>query len=127
MTLVSYSRMAAVLSRPPSASRRRGRLGRGGRPALPPTARLRDARRVGKKTNRAIVVEEGWPSYGISAEVAARIQEARFDYLDAPVRRVAAAEVPLPYAKPLELAALPDATALVKVIHETLDATRFRG
>lgn len=51
--------------------------------------------------------------------------EGAFDYLDAPVRRVAAAEVPLPYAKPLELAALPDANDLIKCINELLDATRF--
>lgn len=48
--------------------------------------------------------------------------EGAFDYLDASVRRIAAAEVPLPYAKPLELAALPDANDLIKVIHELLDA-----
>ena len=80
-----------------------------------------------RKTGKAVVLEEDWLSYGVGAEIAATIQEGAFDYLDAPVRRVAAAEIPLPYAKPLELAALPDATALLKVIHETLDATRFRG
>jgi pyruvate dehydrogenase E1 component beta subunit len=76
-----------------------------------------------RKTNRAVVMEEDWLSYGIGAEVAATIQEGAFDYLDAPVRRVAAAEVPLPYAKPLELAALPNADHLTRVIHETLDAS----
>ena len=69
------------------------------------------------KTSRAVVLEDDWLSYGIGAEIAATIQEGAFDYLDAPVRRVAAAEVPLPYAKPLELAALPDAADLIKVIH----------
>lgn len=78
-----------------------------------------------RKTSRAVIVEDDWLSYGVGAELAATIQEGAFDYLDAPVRRVAAAEVPLPYAKPLELAALPDAGALTRVIHETLDATRF--
>jgi pyruvate dehydrogenase E1 component beta subunit len=78
------------------------------------------------KTNRAVVMEEDWLSYGVGAELAATIQEGAFDYLDAPVRRVAAAEVPLPYAKPLELAALPNADHLVKVIHETLDAVGVR-
>jgi pyruvate dehydrogenase E1 component beta subunit len=78
-----------------------------------------------RKTSRAVVLEDDWLSYGIGAEIAATIQEGAFDYLDAPVRRVAAAEVPLPYAKPLELAALPDATDLTKVIDEVLDATRF--
>jgi pyruvate dehydrogenase E1 component beta subunit len=79
-----------------------------------------------RKTGRAVVLEEDWLSYGVGAELAATIQEGAFDYLDAPVRRVAAAEVPLPYAKPIELAALPSATPLVDVIHQTLDATNFR-
>jgi pyruvate dehydrogenase E1 component beta subunit len=78
-----------------------------------------------RKTTRAVVLEDDWLSYGIGAEVAASIGEGAFDYLDAPVRRVAAAEVPLPYAKPLELAALPDAAALLTVIHQVLDDTRF--
>jgi pyruvate dehydrogenase E1 component beta subunit len=78
-----------------------------------------------RKTSRAVVLEDDWLTYGIGAELAATIQEGAFDYLDAPVRRVAAAEVPLPYAKPLERVALPDAAALTKVIHEVLDATRF--
>lgn len=78
-----------------------------------------------RKTSRAVVIEDDWLSYGVGAEVAATIQEGAFDYLDAPVRRVAAAEVPLPYAKPLERAALPDAGTMLKVIREVLDATRF--
>jgi len=59
------------------------------------------------KTTRALCVEEGWSTYGITAELAARIQDACFDWLDAPVGRVGAAEVPMPYAKNLEQAALP--------------------
>jgi pyruvate dehydrogenase E1 component beta subunit len=59
------------------------------------------------RTSRAVLVEEGWPSYGVTAELAARIQKACFDDLDAPVERVGSAEVPLPYAKNLESAALP--------------------
>jgi pyruvate dehydrogenase E1 component beta subunit len=60
------------------------------------------------KTNRALCVEEGWPSYGVTAELAARISKACFDDLDAPVERVGMAEVPLPYAKNLETAAMPN-------------------
>lgn len=78
-----------------------------------------------RKTTRAVVLEDDWLSYGIGAEVAASVQEGAFDFLDAPVRRVAAAEVPLPYAKPLERAALPDADDLKRVIREVLDATSF--
>jgi pyruvate dehydrogenase E1 component beta subunit len=78
-----------------------------------------------RKTSRAVVLEDDWLTYGVGAEIAASICEGAFDCLAAPVRRVAAAEVPLPYAKALELAALPDADDLTKVIGEVLDATRF--
>jgi pyruvate dehydrogenase E1 component beta subunit len=60
------------------------------------------------RTSRALCVEEGWASYGVTAELAARIQKACFDELDAPVERVGMAEVPLPYAKSLEHAAMPN-------------------
>jgi pyruvate dehydrogenase E1 component beta subunit len=73
------------------------------------------------KTNRALCVEEGWPSYGVSAELAARIQHACFDDLDAPVERVGMAEVPLPYAKELELAAMPTEDRIEAAILRTLD------
>ncbi len=59
-----------------------------------------------KKTTRAMVAEEGWATYGIGAEIAARLHRACFDELDAPVERVGGAEAPMPYAKNLELAAL---------------------
>lgn len=77
------------------------------------------------KTGRVVILEDGWLSYGVGAEISATIAEGAFDYLDAPIRRVAAAEVPLPYAKSLERIALPDADALIRVIDEQLDATRF--
>jgi pyruvate dehydrogenase E1 component beta subunit len=73
------------------------------------------------KTNRALCVEEGWPSYGVSAELAARIQHACFDDLDAPVERVGMAEVPLPYAKELELAAMPTEDRIERAILRQLD------
>ncbi len=76
-----------------------------------------------RKTTRAVVLEDDWLTYGVGAELAATIQEGAFDFLDAPVRRVAAAEIPLPYAKPLELAALPDADDLVRVIQQTMAAS----
>ena len=59
------------------------------------------------KTNRIVAVEEGWPYAGINAEIAAVIMEASFDDLDAPLHRVSAADVPLPYAANLEALALP--------------------
>lgn len=73
-----------------------------------------------KKTNRAVIMEEDWRSYGIGAEIAATIQEEAFDYLDAPVLRVGSLEVPLPYSKPLELAALASSSHLVDAIHKVL-------
>ncbi len=72
------------------------------------------------KTNRAVCVEEGWPSYGVTAEIAARIQSACFDDLDAPVQRVGMAEVPLPYAKNLELAAMPGEDRIEAAVLHTL-------
>src|SRR3984893_5225574 len=71
-----------------------------------------------KKTNRAIVFEEDWRSYGIGAEIAALLQEEAFDFLDAPVQRVASLELPLPYSKPLERAALTGAKQLEEAIQK---------
>ncbi|MFD0361356.1 alpha-ketoacid dehydrogenase subunit beta [Nocardia sp. GCM10030253] len=79
-----------------------------------------------RKTGCAVVAEDDWLTYGIGAEVAATISDGAFDYLDAPVRRVAAAEVPLPYAKALEQAALPSAESLHTAALETLAAVGRR-
>jgi len=73
-----------------------------------------------KKTNRAVVVEEGWPSYGVGAEVAMRLYEAGFDYADAPIKRVAQKEVPLPYNQALEQFALPQVEDVVAAVKEVL-------
>jgi len=67
-----------------------------------------------KKTNRCVVVEEGWQQSGIGAEVAARIMEQAFDYLDAPVARVSGKDVPMPYAANLEKLALPSVADVVE-------------
>lgn len=75
-----------------------------------------------RKTGCAVIAEDDWLTYGIGAEIAASISDGAFDYLDAPVRRVAAAEVPLPYAKPLEQVALPSADSLYIAARETLAA-----
>jgi pyruvate dehydrogenase E1 component beta subunit len=74
-----------------------------------------------KKTGRAVVMEEDWGTYGVGAEIAATIQEGAFDYLDAPVKRVSGVEVPLPYAKVLERAALPSDKHLTRAIRQTLE------
>ena len=73
------------------------------------------------RTNHALCVEEGWPSYGVTAEIAARIGKACFDDLDAPVERVGMAEVPLPYAKNLELAAMPGAERIAAAARSVLN------
>ncbi len=73
-----------------------------------------------KKTNRAIVVEEGWKSYGIGSEIVSRIYEEAFDYVDAPILRVAQKEVPLPYNRALEQAALPQVPDIIAAVKEVL-------
>jgi pyruvate dehydrogenase E1 component beta subunit len=73
-----------------------------------------------KRTNRAVVVEEGWPSFGIGAEVSARIYEQAFDYVDAPIKRVAQKEVPLPYNRNLEQMALPQVADVIAAVKEVL-------
>ncbi len=73
-----------------------------------------------KKTNRAVIVEEGWRSYGVGSEVAARIYEEAFDYVDVPVKRVAQKEVPLPYNRDLEQMALPQVEDVVRAVKEVL-------
>lgn len=72
------------------------------------------------RTHRLVVVDEGWRSVGIAAEIAARAAEDAYYELDAPVRRVCTAEVPIPYAKHLELAALPQVADVVTAVHEVV-------
>ena len=79
-----------------------------------------------RKTNCAVTLEDDWLTYGIGAEIAATISDGAFDWLDAPVRRVAMAEVPMPYAKSLETAALPSVDDAITAIRETLDAVARR-
>lgn len=73
-----------------------------------------------KKTNRAVIVEEGWKSYGVGAEISARIYEEAFDYVDAPIKRVAQDEVPLPYNRALEQEALPQVKDVIAAVREVL-------
>ncbi len=71
-----------------------------------------------RKTHRALVVEEDWLSCGMGAEIVARVSKETFDYLDAPVERVAAVEVPLPYAKNLEALALPEENNVIAMVKQ---------
>ncbi|TMI62517.1 MAG: pyruvate dehydrogenase complex E1 component subunit beta [Bacteroidetes bacterium] len=73
-----------------------------------------------KKTNRLVIVEEQWPFASISSEISYRIQKEGFDYLDAPIRRITAADAPLHYAPNLVAAALPDVTRTVKLVKDVM-------
>jgi pyruvate dehydrogenase E1 component beta subunit len=76
-----------------------------------------------RKTNRVVVVEEGWPHGGAGANIAALIQEQAFDYLDAPIQRVTGADVPMPYSKRLEQAAIPHEEHVIKAAMATLEGS----
>jgi pyruvate dehydrogenase E1 component beta subunit len=73
-----------------------------------------------KKTFKAVTVEEGYGTFGIGAEIAARLQETGFDYLDAPIKRVSQLEAPLPYSQALEQSALINADRVIKAVKEIL-------
>jgi pyruvate dehydrogenase E1 component beta subunit len=77
-----------------------------------------------ERTNRAVIVEEGWPHGGVGANLATLITEQAFDSLDAPVQRVTGADVPMPYAKRLEQAAIPHAEHVVSATMAALEGTR---
>jgi pyruvate dehydrogenase E1 component beta subunit len=76
-----------------------------------------------RKTNRAVIVEEGWPHGGVGANLAALIQGQAFDHLDAPVERVTGADVHMPYSKRLEQAAIPHAEHVVSAALQTVEGT----
>ncbi len=73
-----------------------------------------------RKTNRAVIAEEGWKSFGVGSEIESRIYEQAFDYVDAPIKRVAQDEVPLPYNRTLEQAALPQPEDVIAAVKEVL-------
>jgi pyruvate dehydrogenase E1 component beta subunit len=73
-----------------------------------------------KKTNRLVIVEEAWPLASISSEISYMVQKSAFDYLDAPIRRVTSADVPLPYAPTLIDASLPNVARTVKAVKEVM-------
>ena len=73
-----------------------------------------------RKTNRCVIVEEGWPVAGFGAEIADRVQRECFDALDAPILRVTAADVPMPYAKTLEKAYLPQPERIIEAVKRVM-------
>jgi pyruvate dehydrogenase E1 component beta subunit len=73
-----------------------------------------------KKTNRLVIVEEAWPLASISSEIAFNVQKNAFDYLDAPIRRITTADVPLPYAPTLIEASLPNTTKVIQAVKDVM-------
>lgn len=126
ITVISYSRMATVAMQAAEILAKEGfDIEVIDLRSLRPLDRETIIRSV-KKTNCAVMLEDDWLTYGIGAEIAATISDGAFDWLDAPVRRVAMAEVPMPYAKSLEAAALPSLDDAVQAIRETLAAVSRR-
>jgi pyruvate dehydrogenase E1 component beta subunit len=80
-----------------------------------------------KKTNRVVIVEEGWKYYGTGQGLAALIYEFAFDYLDAPIGHVTGADVPMPYSKSLERLAMPNKDAIVKAVNAIVPAALLRA
>ena len=80
-----------------------------------------------RRTSRCVVVEEGWATYGVTAEIAAGVQEQCFDYLDAPVRRLGGAQVPMPYSLPLEKASIPTSEDIKKLAREVVGRKPLDG
>jgi pyruvate dehydrogenase E1 component beta subunit len=73
-----------------------------------------------RKTNHCVIVEESLPMYSFGSEIAALIQEKAFDYMDAPVKRVSGMDIPLPFAREIELMALPNAQKVIDAVKEIL-------
>lgn len=73
------------------------------------------------KTQRAVIVDQGYIDYGVTAELAATIYYGAFDYLEAPIERLAAPQVPIPFSPPLEMATIPDEKQIIAAIRRTLE------
>ena len=71
-----------------------------------------------KKTNRCVIVEESLPYFNVGAEISAQLQDNLFDYMDAPIKRVSAMDLPLPYAGGIERMALPSPEKIIKAVKE---------
>jgi len=114
VTIIAYSRMVGIAK---AAAEELARQGIEAEVVDPRTIKPLDETTILAslaKTNRAVIVEEGWRFSGIGAEISARIMEKGFDDLDAPVVRVSAKEVPMPYAENLELMTLPSVSEIVE-------------
>jgi pyruvate dehydrogenase E1 component beta subunit len=76
------------------------------------------------KTGGAVIVDEGYQRFGATAEIAALLAYGAFDYLDAPIERLGAADVPIPFSPPLEFSTIPDEEKIVAAVHRVLDGRR---
>jgi pyruvate dehydrogenase E1 component beta subunit len=120
VTLVAHAKMVAVALK---AAEELAKLGVSAEVVDPRTLRPLDVATIAgsvRKTNRCVVVEEGWPVAGIGAQIVDEIQRAAFDDLDAPVLRVTGADVPMPYNRQLEKLAKPDPAKVVQAAKRVL-------
>ncbi len=120
VTIVAHAKMVAVALR---AAEELARDGIEAEVIDPRTIRPLDVPTIAesvKKTNRCVIVEEGWPFAGIGAQVAYDVQKEAFDFLDAPVTRVTGADVPMPYNKQLEKLAKPDPAKVIAACRQVL-------
>ena len=120
VTIVSHAKMVSVALR---AAEELSKDGVEAEVIDPRTIRPLDVATIAesvKKTNRCVIVEEGWPFAGIGAQVAYDVQKEAFDYLDAPVTRVTGADVPMPYNKQLEKLAKPDPAKVIAACRQVL-------
>ena len=116
VTIVAYSKMLLLAL---DAADQLSREGIEAEVVDPRTLRPLDIQTIAasvKKTGRLVIVEEGWPFCGLGAQIAESVYAAAFDYLDAPILRVTGEDVPMPYSRPLEDAAIPDQVRVVAAV-----------
>ena len=116
VTIVAYSKMLLLAL---EAANQLSREGIDTEVVDPRTLRPLDIQTIAasvKKTGRLVIVEEGWPFCGLGAQIAESVYAAAFDYLDAPILRVTGEDVPMPYCRPLEDAAIPDHARVVAAV-----------
>jgi pyruvate dehydrogenase E1 component beta subunit len=120
VTLIAYSKMLLVAL---EAAEKLAQEGIQAEVVDPRTVRPLDLTTLAasvKKTGKAVIVEEGWPFAGLGAQIADSLYQRVFDHLDGPILRVTGRDVPMPYARNLEDAAIPDADRVVAAVHHAL-------
>ena len=120
VTLVAYGKMVGLALK---AAEELAKDGVSAEVVDPRTIRPLDVATIAasvRKTNRCVIVEEGWPFAGVGAQVVDDIQREAFDWLDAPILRVTGADVPMPYNKQLEKLAKPDVPKVVAAVNRVL-------